>query len=38
MERAELIIDAGVILVVLAIAGVEIFSLFVAPGHPAYLD
>ncbi len=38
MEGAELIIDAGVILVVLAIAGVVIFSLFVAPGHPTYLD
>jgi len=38
MEKAELIIDAGVIFAIIAIAGVVLFSLFVAPGHPAYMD
>ena len=38
MERTELIIDAGIIFAIVAVVIILVVSVFLAPGHPAYLD
>jgi hypothetical protein len=38
LERAEDVIDVGILFAIVLIVGGVIVSVFLAPGHPSYFD